>query len=80
MSASTGGAAVRLLIDPMSDGCSAAADSNSVPRSSTPAKLVRTPSLRFDTGDSALDAALISRRYFSVIVGYHRLRLVKVTG
>jgi len=45
----------------------------------TPAKLVRTPSLRFDTGDSALDAALISRRYFSVIVGYHRLRLVKVT-
>jgi predicted polyphosphate/ATP-dependent NAD kinase len=45
----------------------------------TPAKLVRTPSLRFDTGDSALDAALISRRYFSVIVGYHRFRLVKVT-
>jgi predicted polyphosphate/ATP-dependent NAD kinase len=35
----------------------------------TPGKLVRTPLLRFDTGDSALDAALISRRYFSVIVG-----------
>jgi hypothetical protein len=32
-----------------------------------------------DTGDSALDAALISRRYFSVIVGYHYLRLVKAT-
>jgi predicted polyphosphate/ATP-dependent NAD kinase len=42
-------------------------------------KLARTPLLRFDTGDSALDAALISRRYFSVIVGYHRLRLVKVS-
>jgi predicted polyphosphate/ATP-dependent NAD kinase len=45
----------------------------------TPAKLARTPLLRFDTGDAALDAALISRRFFSVIVGYHRLRLVKVT-
>jgi predicted polyphosphate/ATP-dependent NAD kinase len=45
----------------------------------TPGKLARTPLLRFDTGDSVLDAALISRRYFSVIVGYHRLRLVKVS-
>jgi predicted polyphosphate/ATP-dependent NAD kinase len=45
----------------------------------TPAKLARTPVLRFDTGDLALDAALISRRFFSVIIGYHRLRLVKVT-
>jgi len=46
----------------------------------TPAKLARTPVLRFDTGDSALDAALMARRFFSVIVGYHRLRLVKATG
>jgi len=45
----------------------------------TPAKLARTPLLRFDTGDSALDAALVSRRFFSVIVGYHRLRLVRAT-
>jgi predicted polyphosphate/ATP-dependent NAD kinase len=45
----------------------------------TPAKLARTLLLRFDTGDSALDAALISRRFFSVIIGYHRLRLVKAT-
>jgi predicted polyphosphate/ATP-dependent NAD kinase len=45
----------------------------------TPAKLARTPLLRFDTGDSALDAALISRRFYSVIIGYHRLRLVKAT-
>jgi len=45
----------------------------------TPAKVAQTPLLRFDTGDSALDAALISRRFFSVIVGYHRLRLVKAT-
>jgi predicted polyphosphate/ATP-dependent NAD kinase len=45
----------------------------------TPAKLAGTALLRFGTGDPALDAALISRRFFSVIVGYHRLRLVKVT-
>lgn len=43
----------------------------------TPAKLARTPLLRFDTGDAGLDAALISRRFFSVVVGYHHLRLVK---
>ncbi len=42
----------------------------------SPAKLARTPVLRFDTGDPALDAALISRRYYSVIVGYHRFRMV----
>lgn len=47
---------------------------------STPAKLARTPHLRFDTGDTALDAALISRKFFEVIIGYHRSRLVKVTG
>jgi len=45
-----------------------------------PAKLARTPLLRFDTGDAALDSALISRRFFSVIVGYHRLRLARATG
>lgn len=43
----------------------------------TPAKLARTPVLRFDTGDAALDAALISRRFYPVIIGYHRQRLVK---
>jgi predicted polyphosphate/ATP-dependent NAD kinase len=47
---------------------------------STPAKLARTPLLRFDTGDVALDTALISRNFFSVIVGYHRHRMVKVAG
>ena len=45
---------------------------------STPAKLARTPLLRFDTGDAALDAAMISRKFLSVIIGYHRSRLVKV--
>jgi len=45
----------------------------------TPAKLARTPLLHFDTGDAGLDAALISRRFFSVVVGYHYLRLVKAT-
>jgi predicted polyphosphate/ATP-dependent NAD kinase len=45
---------------------------------STPAKLARTPVLRFDTGDTALDADMISRKFFTVIIGYHRTRLVKV--
>jgi predicted polyphosphate/ATP-dependent NAD kinase len=45
---------------------------------STPAKLARTPLLRFDTGDAALDAELVSRKFFEVIVGYHRTRLVRV--
>ena len=31
----------------------------------TPAKLARTPLLRFDTGDPALDAELISRKYYA---------------
>jgi predicted polyphosphate/ATP-dependent NAD kinase len=47
---------------------------------STPAKLARTPFLHFDTGDAALDAVLMSRKFFMVIVGYHRNRLVKVAG
>jgi predicted polyphosphate/ATP-dependent NAD kinase len=47
---------------------------------STPAKLARTPLLRVDTGDATLDEALISRKFFSVVVGYHRHRMVKVAG
>jgi predicted polyphosphate/ATP-dependent NAD kinase len=47
---------------------------------STPAKLARTPELRFDTGDAALDAEMISRKFFEAIIGYHRTRLVRVTG
>jgi predicted polyphosphate/ATP-dependent NAD kinase len=47
---------------------------------STPAKLARTPVLRFDTGDAALDADLISRKFFAAIIGYHRIRLVKVAA
>ncbi len=47
---------------------------------STPAKLARTPLLRFDTGDAALDADMISRKFLPVIVGYHRARLVKVAA
>jgi predicted polyphosphate/ATP-dependent NAD kinase len=46
----------------------------------TPAKLARTPVLRFDTGDTALDAEMISRKFFAVIIGYHRMRLVKVVA
>jgi predicted polyphosphate/ATP-dependent NAD kinase len=45
---------------------------------STPAKLARTPVLRFDTGDANLDSDMISRKFFEVIVGYRRTRLVKV--
>jgi predicted polyphosphate/ATP-dependent NAD kinase len=44
----------------------------------TPAKLARTPLLRFDTGDADLDADMISRKFFETIIGYHRTRLVKV--
>jgi predicted polyphosphate/ATP-dependent NAD kinase len=43
----------------------------------TPTKLARTPILRFDTGDAAFDAELISRKFFPVVIGYHRTRLVK---
>jgi predicted polyphosphate/ATP-dependent NAD kinase len=46
----------------------------------TPAKLARTPLLRFDTGDTSLDAEMISRKFFAVVVGYHRIRLVKAVG
>jgi predicted polyphosphate/ATP-dependent NAD kinase len=41
----------------------------------TPAKLERTPVLRFDTGDQVLDEALVGRGYLSVITGYRRRRL-----
>src|SRR5215472_4187986 len=34
----------------------------------------RATRLRFDSGDAALDADVISRKYFEVIVGYHRTR------
>jgi predicted polyphosphate/ATP-dependent NAD kinase len=44
----------------------------------TPAKLAQTPVLRFDTGDSTLDAEMIARKFLSVIIGYRRNRLVKV--
>ena len=47
---------------------------------STPAKLARTPCLRFDTGDTELDSRLAAAGYWSVITGYHRRRMVKVAG
>jgi predicted polyphosphate/ATP-dependent NAD kinase len=47
---------------------------------STPAKLARTPVLRFDSRDARLDADMISRKYLEVIVGYRRTRLVRVAG
>jgi predicted polyphosphate/ATP-dependent NAD kinase len=43
----------------------------------TPAKLARTPMIRFDTGDAKLDADLAERRYWPVVVGYRRRRLVR---
>ena len=46
----------------------------------TPAKLARTPLLRFDTSDSILDADIVSRNFLPVVVGYHRVRLVKTSG
>ena len=44
----------------------------------TPAKLRRTPLLRFDTGDEALDREFADQGYISVITGYRRRRLVPV--
>jgi len=44
----------------------------------TPSKLARTPVIRFDTGDPALDAELAAAGYLPVVTGYHQRRLVKV--
>ncbi len=44
----------------------------------TPAKLARTPVLRFDTGDAALDAELTESGYLPVVIGYRLRRLAKV--
>lgn len=44
----------------------------------TPAKLARTPVLRVDTGDAALDTALGDKGYLPVVIGYRLRRLVKV--
>jgi predicted polyphosphate/ATP-dependent NAD kinase len=44
----------------------------------TPAKLMRTPVLRFDTGDRALDDELACAGYVIVVTGYRRRRVVKV--
>jgi predicted polyphosphate/ATP-dependent NAD kinase len=42
----------------------------------TPAKLMRTPVLHFDTGDPALDAELCAGGHVRVVVGYRVRRLV----
>lgn len=44
----------------------------------TSAKLARTPLLRFDTGDGALDAELAAGGYVPVVIGYRLRRLAKV--
>jgi predicted polyphosphate/ATP-dependent NAD kinase len=44
----------------------------------TPAKLARTPVLRFDTGDPSLDSELAALSHLPVVVGYRRQRLVKI--
>ena len=46
---------------------------------STMAKLRRTPVLRFDTGDAALDNELKGSGYISVVIGYRLSRLVDVS-
>ncbi len=43
----------------------------------TPAKLARTPVLRFDTGEPELDAELAGAGYIPVVIGHRRRRLVK---
>jgi predicted polyphosphate/ATP-dependent NAD kinase len=44
----------------------------------TPSKLARTPVLRFDTGNPALDAELARKGFVQVVTGYRLRRLVKV--
>jgi len=44
----------------------------------TPAKLARTPVLRFDTGDPSLDLEFAACGYLPVVIGYRRERLVKI--
>lgn len=46
---------------------------------STPAKLQRTPKLRFDTGDAELNLELAGRGWFSVVIGYRLSRLAEVS-
>ncbi|MGI9616357.1 MAG: ATP-NAD kinase family protein [Acidimicrobiales bacterium] len=46
----------------------------------TPAKLSRTPMLRFDTGDPELDRELVADGYIPVLTGFHRSRLVEVAA
>jgi len=46
----------------------------------TPAKLARTPLLRFDTGDGALDEALADGGYVPVVIGYRLRRLARVAS
>jgi len=43
----------------------------------TPAKLARTPVLRFDTGDAVLDRQLAANGFVRVVTGYRRRRVVK---
>ena len=45
----------------------------------TPAKLARTHSLRFDTGDSTLDTFLQEQGYINVATGFRRRRLMPVS-
>ena len=45
----------------------------------TPAKLARTPALRFDTGSAELDAAFTAKGHVSVTIGFRRRRLVPVS-
>jgi len=47
---------------------------------STPAKLARTPLLRFDTGDANLDGELGAKGYWPVVIGYRLSRLVQVAA
>jgi predicted polyphosphate/ATP-dependent NAD kinase len=44
----------------------------------TPMKLAHTKALRFDTGDTSLDAELALGGFFPVVTGYHVKRLVPV--
>ncbi|MCK4433437.1 MAG: ATP-NAD kinase family protein [Methanomicrobia archaeon] len=44
----------------------------------TPSKLLGTPFLRVDTGDTLLDKEFAERKYLSILIGYHTTALRKI--
>lgn len=46
----------------------------------TPSKLLNTPIIRVDTGDSKLDQKFLNMEFLMVVIGYRLSRIVKIKG